>query len=174
MAKANAADSKKSLTGLKKSGSKEKMSSGKALKRPEVLPEKHSKVNLLAQSKQMLSVKKGKGDISALPKGVQDSVKNKERIESIINSGVYENNVEALKKRYDIDGKPLTLKRAQALTEERNVFFAANRKKSGSSSSLPPKTSKANVATKKSATAKSTAKPAAKKTATTAKKTTKK
>ncbi|AHI52869.1 hypothetical protein [Spiroplasma culicicola] len=144
------------LNNLKPKGDANKMTSGKKLERPTILPDKNNKVNLLTQSKQMLSAKKGKGDISALPQGVQDSVKNKERIESILNYGAGQNTVDEIRKKYDIQSKPITLKTARIITEERNQFFEENRKKAGKAKSLPligEKKAKAPAA-KKTATAK--------------------
>ncbi|QGS51916.1 hypothetical protein [Spiroplasma tabanidicola] len=131
----------------------EKAASGKFVKKPPILEDKSTKLSLVMQSRTMLSAKKGKnkGDISTLPPGVIASIKNKERINKELNLD-WSNNVEAIKQKYDIDGKPLTRKRAQGIIEERKEFFEKNRKKSikAATTNVAPKPAVKKTATKKS------------------------
>ncbi|QBQ07678.1 hypothetical protein SGLAD_v1c04790 [Spiroplasma gladiatoris] len=119
-----------------------KASAGKVVKKPEILEGKSSKIALVMQSRVMVSAKKGKGDYSNLPPGVVASIKNKERIAKALNiDGT--NTVDAIKQKYEIDGKPLTRKRAQGIIEERKDFFEKNRKKSiKAANELSPKAEK--------------------------------
>ncbi len=141
MIKATKASTNQKFVNDKKKNTENKMSSGKVITRPKMLEEKHSKIYLLKQSAIVASSKSGKSNLSELPKGVQDSIKNKERIDSIINRK-NNNSVDSMKNKYDIDGKPLTLKRAKMITEERNSFFNSNRNKKTISVPTETETSK--------------------------------
>ncbi|AKX34061.1 hypothetical protein SLITO_v1c04080 [Spiroplasma litorale] len=103
----------------------------KAVKRPAILADNFSKVDLIKQSRVLMSSKKGKANINELPAGVRVSIKNKERIEKILNTKDHSSTEEIRKKLY-IEGKPLNKKRAEELREERISFFQKNINKSKS------------------------------------------
>lgn len=105
-----------------------KANAGAGACRPKVLEDKNSRAFQIMEHQKSRLTKKGKANIATLPQGVQDSIKNKARIEGVLNSGVESASIEELKSKYDI-GKPLTIKTARVITQQRNEFFAQNRNK---------------------------------------------
>ncbi|AGR41135.1 hypothetical protein [Spiroplasma taiwanense] len=124
---------------LKEVGDEKKMFVGRKVQRPSVLKSNYNRVELAKQT--MLNSKKGKNVTVELPVAIQDSVKNKERIENILNLRS-SNSPEDIRKKLSIETKPLTKKRAEELKEERIAFFQANIKKNQKEVSLTNSKSK--------------------------------
>ncbi|AOG60549.1 hypothetical protein SHELI_v1c05980 [Spiroplasma helicoides] len=120
----------KGMMAIKETGSDEKMKSGRVVQKPKILETKVSRTDMMAQSNAINAFKKkGKNDISILPKGIQESLKQKERIDKALNAELGSNTVDAIKKKYEFYSKPINLKKAKEITESRNSYFEEKRNK---------------------------------------------
>ncbi|ASP28176.1 hypothetical protein SCORR_v1c04020 [Spiroplasma corruscae] len=105
----------------------------KAVVRPKILAENFNKTELIKQARVTMSSKAGKANVNEMPAGMRISLANKDRIEKIIHNKE-QNSADEIRKRLNIEGKPLNKKRAEELKVERLAFFQKNINKSKSGS----------------------------------------
>ncbi|AKU79658.1 hypothetical protein [Spiroplasma turonicum] len=121
------------------------------VKKPKVLEENFSRIDSIKQARVLLSSKNGKANLSSLPDGMKRSIESKERLDKIIHNKEH-NSADEIRKRLNIEGKPLTKKRAEELKESRLKFFQNNidKSKSGPLNKVPDLNKPAALKSKKS------------------------
>ncbi|KAF5295332.1 hypothetical protein FQR65_LT19908 [Abscondita terminalis] len=97
----------------------------KEVRRPEILKEKFDRIDLIKQSR-IISGKKSKSNFSSLPEGVQTSLRKKQEILSVIETGRETYSPESLREK-GIDFSTMTRQKAKKQNEELISKFAKNR-----------------------------------------------
>ncbi|ATX71003.1 hypothetical protein [Spiroplasma clarkii] len=96
--------------------------------RPKVLSASTNRSYQITRAQRTGMTKNGVSNLESLPPGVQESIKNKARIQKVLNTGAESVAISELQSKYN-PGKPLTIKTARVITQQRNEFFAENRQK---------------------------------------------